>query len=184
MKEKKRGQLFLITGGSGSGKSEYAEQLVMELGGLRRLYLATMRVWDEEGSLRVERHRRQRAGKGFVTAERFTDLTGFAETLEEPFDTILVECMSNLALNEFYESEERTAERILDGVKCLRGCCRNLIIVTNEIFSDGITYDPVTERYLELLGTVNCLLASLANEVTEVIYGIPVPVKVGKEDRG
>ncbi|MDD6075101.1 MAG: bifunctional adenosylcobinamide kinase/adenosylcobinamide-phosphate guanylyltransferase, partial [Clostridium sp.] len=39
----------LITGGSGSGKSEYAENLARETGGTRLIYLATMRVWDEEG---------------------------------------------------------------------------------------------------------------------------------------
>ena len=195
MKEDHRGRLFLVTGGSGSGKSEYAERLAVEQGGQRRLYLATMRVWDEEGRIRVERHRRQRAGKGFVTAERYTNLADFPDSdvpeseereAERPvFDTILLECMSNLAANEFYEKEEGADRRILTGVNHLRRICRNLIIVTNEIFSDGLQYDPETRRYLKLLGTVNCCLGRQADEVTEVVYGIPVRIKSsGKEKEG
>lgn len=69
---------YLITGGSGSGKSEYAEGLSLSLAGKKRIYLATMRIWDGEGRARVQRHRRMRSGKGFYTAERYTDLASFS----------------------------------------------------------------------------------------------------------
>ena len=179
----------LITGGSGSGKSEYAENLARETGGTRLIYLATMRVWDEEGRKRVERHRRMRAGKGFETVERYTDLAGFADSPKQrnPLsgtDTILLECMSNLAANEFYEKEDGAADRILAGVNCLRQRCGNLIIVTNEIFSDGVVYDSETERYLKLLAALNLCLAQQADRVTEVVYGIPLFLKeAGKENK-
>ena len=63
---------YLITGGSGSGKSEYAENLARKLGkstapdteAAPLYYIATMRVWDEEGRARVRRSwsfRRRRA---------------------------------------------------------------------------------------------------------------------------
>ena len=79
---------YLITGGSGSGKSEYAENLARKLGkstapdteAAPLYYIATMRVWDEEGRARVRKHRLQREGKGFLTLERFTDM----EKLELP----------------------------------------------------------------------------------------------------
>ena len=51
------------------------------------------------------------------------------------------------------------------------------MIVTNEIFSDGIDYDPETIRYQNYLGEINRKIASLADQVTEVVYGIPVRVK-------
>ena len=38
--------LILVSGGSASGKSEYAEELVVSSGLKDRVYLATMQVWD------------------------------------------------------------------------------------------------------------------------------------------
>lgn len=197
--------LYIVTGGSGSGKSEYAEQIAVQCrnrNGGTLWYLATMRIWDDEGRKRVERHRRMRAAKGFETIERYTDL----ETLElrEKFEelnpagldaeretdslkhwesrqvvqksVILLECMSNLVLNEFYDQENGAQERILQGIKRLQKQCHDLIIVTNEIFSDGVTYDSESERYIELLGRINRELGQMADSVTEVVYGIPLAV--------
>lgn len=33
---------YIVTGGSGSGKSEYAEKLAMDIGASFRIYLATL----------------------------------------------------------------------------------------------------------------------------------------------
>ena len=197
--------LYIVTGGSGSGKSEYAEQTAVQCRnrtGGTLWYLATMRIWDDEGRKRVERHRRMRAAKGFETIERYTGL----ETLElrEAFEelnpagldaeqetdslkywesrrvaqkqVLLLECMSNLVLNEFYDQENGAEERILQGIKHLQKQCGDLIIVTNEIFSDGVTYEPESERYIELLGRINRELGQMADSVTEVVYGIPLAV--------
>ena len=48
------------------------------------------------------------------------------------------------------------------------------IIVTNDVFSDGIEYDNETLRYTRYLAKINCTLANLAEEVVEVVCGIPV----------
>ena len=61
--------LILVSGGAGSGKSEFAEGLVTSSGLDGRVYLATMKVWAAESVRRVERHRQMRAGKGFETLE-------------------------------------------------------------------------------------------------------------------
>ena len=50
------GYMLLVTGGSGSGKSEYAEQRILESGFSLRYYVATMEVFGEEGRKRVEKH--------------------------------------------------------------------------------------------------------------------------------
>ena len=84
--------------------------------------------------------------------------------------------MSNLVLNEFYKAEKNAKERILQGIDNLKNQCVDLIVVTNDIFSDGITYDTESERYIELMGTINQELGILADSVTEVVYGIPVLV--------
>ena len=60
--------LTLVLGGAASGKSEYAESLVLRTTG-PRWYLATMQIWDAECAARVEKHRKMRAAKQFVTVE-------------------------------------------------------------------------------------------------------------------
>ena len=173
--------LYVITGGSGSGKSGYAEELAVSLGALPRIYLATMRVWDEEGKERVIRHREMRAQKGFDTLERYTRLENLELSSSDTDGVILLECMSNLAANEFYADEDGAFERIEKGIKCLQKQCRDLIIVTNEIFSDGVTYDPESERYICLLGRINRMLGEKADFLAEVVSGIPIAVKGRRE---
>lgn len=181
----------LVTGGSGSGKSEYAENRVLEFGDKKRYYIATMMCFDQESKKRVERHRKMRAGKGFETVERYLDLKNL-ELPQEKMDmtnkqedtvnshgsiTVLLECMSNLAANEVFDpagSGDGAFEEIKTGIDRLIGKCDNLVVVTNEIFSDGITYDFDTMRYMEILGKVNTYMAALADEVVESVYGIPV----------
>ncbi len=51
--------LTLVLGGAASGKSAYAESLVLKTG-LPRYYLATMQVRDAECAARVEKHRKMR----------------------------------------------------------------------------------------------------------------------------
>ena len=77
----------LITGGSGSGKSEYAEQKLMEYashskGNKKRYYIATMMPFGKETEEKIARPRRLRAGKGFETIECYTDLKKAAEVLQ------------------------------------------------------------------------------------------------------
>ncbi len=66
--------LAVVTGGSGSGKSAFAEETVLSFGPAKRIYIATMHPFDEESHKRMARHRKMRAGKGFETVECYTGL--------------------------------------------------------------------------------------------------------------
>lgn len=167
--------LTLVTGGSASGKSEYAEGEVLSLGGGRRIYLATMMPFDEECRRKIGRHRRMRAQKGFETVERYTDLAG----VRVPKDSVvLLECLSNLVANEIYSPEgagEPGAFAAIEaGIQSLCRQARAVVVVSNEVFSDGISYDASTESYLKILGALNCRLGEMAQRVVEVVYSIPV----------
>ncbi|MEI3187292.1 MAG: bifunctional adenosylcobinamide kinase/adenosylcobinamide-phosphate guanylyltransferase [Lachnospiraceae bacterium] len=74
-------------------------------------------------------------------------------------------------------------ERILDGVQSLAEQTDYLVIVTNEIFSDGCEYDEDTVRYIDLLSEINRKLAQISDEVTEIVFGIPVNLKK-ESDKG
>lgn len=166
--------LIVVTGGSGSGKSEFAENLILQLHARPCLYIATMYPFDEECRKRIARHRQMRKDKNFDTLECYTGLQN-AEVAG--YETVLLECMSNLTANEMYQEEgagEQCVEAVLEGVRRVYRECRHMVIVTNEIFSDGMEYDEETVRYQRFLGSINRRLAELADLVVEVVYSIPV----------
>ncbi len=162
--------IALITGGSGCGKSTWAEKLVQTLGG-EKFYIATMRIVDEECDQRVRRHRAQRAGLGFTTLECPTDVGNAPVT---PGCTALLECLPTLMANEMFGGDP---SRVLPGVARLMETCKHLVVVTNDVFSDGLAYAPETLQYMRALADVNQAVAERADLVTEVVYSIPVAVK-------
>lgn len=166
--------LTLVTGGSGSGKSAFAEDKVLSFGDAKRIYIATMHPFDEESYKRIERHRKMRAGKGFETVECYTGLKNVK--LPEGC-VVLLECMSNLVANEMFEEQgahEQTVKEVTEGVDHLIRQAAHIVIVTNEIFSDAPVFDGEMDSYLEYLGKINQAIAQKSDEVVEVVYGIPV----------
>ncbi len=164
--------IVFLTGGSGCGKSTYAEKLVASMPAGRRVYLATMQVYDEESERRVARHRAQRAGKGFETVERWKDLAGAPIA---PGSTVLLEDLPNLLAGEMFDGGDWT--RVIPALRALASQCENLVIVSNDVFSDGVTYPDETQEYLRRLAQINAAAAGLADYAAEVVYSIPVPLK-------
>lgn len=164
--------IVLLTGGSGCGKSTYAERLIQTLPKKNRVYIATMQVYDDESVKRVERHRAQRADKGFVTIEQPKEL---ASAAIEPGSTVLLEDLVNLTANEMFDGGD--VNRIVPDLEALAKKCANLIMVTNDVFSDGIKYPESTDAYIRNLAAINNRAAELADSVIEVVYSIPIAVK-------
>lgn len=175
--------MTLIIGGSGSGKSAYAEDYISSLSEeKKKYYIAAMQVCDAESEKKVERHRLLRSGKGFCTIEQPRGIQEAAEKMEEGERTALLECISNLTANEMFakevpETEEDVAERIIDGITSLDKKLTHLVIVSNNVFEDGKVYDKATMAYIRAMGRINEKLAEMADEVIEVVAGIPVAVK-------
>ena len=108
--------MTLVLGGAASGKSEYAESLVLRTTG-PRYYLATMQVWDAECAARVEKHRKMRAAKQFETVECPLHLGNVSLPAR---GTALLEDLGNLAANELYDpagAGENAAKAILHGLE-------------------------------------------------------------------
>lgn len=188
--------MILVTGASASGKSAFAEKRLMDMGEKKRIYAACMIAWDEECKERIRRHRAMRKGKKFETRECPMAL----ENLKIPEKSaVLLECMSNLAANELYRKDmgagmdisvrgPKAAERILGGLYKIRSEAEDLVVVTNEVFSDMDLYDRETREYRRLLGKLNQELFRMADEAWEMVYGIPMCLKgeqntaCGRED--
>ncbi|RFZ77783.1 bifunctional adenosylcobinamide kinase/adenosylcobinamide-phosphate guanylyltransferase [Lacrimispora amygdalina] len=176
----------LIIGGSGSGKSEYAEDLAVSFVG-SRIYIATMKPWDEECANRILRHRKMREKKQFETVECYRSLKKLI--FKKRPSVILLECMSNLVSNELFGLWEEgdipvldkntAAAEIAEGIINLERQTDHLVIVTNDVFSDGDHYSSQTNEYRKVLGSVNQLAAKRAHMVVEVVAGIPIKMKEG-----
>lgn len=165
----------LVVGGAASGKSEYAEGLVLASPHRPRYYIATMEPFDEEGRKRVEKHRRMRADKEFETVECYTDL---ASVRLPARGTVLLECIGNLAANELYSprgagSGSGALSAITGGVDALLAQCADLVVVSNEVFTGGTDYAAGTEDYLRLVAEADRALAKRADRVCEVVCGLP-----------
>ena len=163
----------LVIGAAASGKSEYAEDIVMSLPG-EKIYIATMEPFGAEAKERIARHRALRAGKGFSTVERPRNLIGL--TPEADWN-VLIEDLPNLAANELFSPEGGGAEAVLSGVDRICKTASSVTIVTGDIFSDGGTYDAGTQEYMEMLADLHMRIAAKADNVVEVVCGIPCAVK-------
>jgi adenosylcobinamide kinase/adenosylcobinamide-phosphate guanylyltransferase len=137
----------LITGGAASGKSALAERLAVALNDGNLAYFATMQISDDECKTRVAKHRLMRAGKGFETANVMFGLG---------------------------KKPDETARFILADISRLCQAARQVIIVTNEVFSDGCDYDKLTLDYISALGAINRSIAAQVDVVIESVCGIPV----------
>lgn len=170
--------LELVTGGSGSGKSAYAESRICEWNRQDPkplFYIATMFPYGEETEKKIERHRMLRKGKGFETLEWYTGLRQHLQAGSLQGTDVLLECMSNLVANEMYMESGagcHAEQAILEGIRELNQQCSNLVIVTNEVFSESVPDSPEMKEYKRILGRINCEIAVMADQVTEVIYGI------------
>lgn len=172
--------MILVIGGAASGKSAYAEELILKGGSGPRIYIAAMEPLDEESKKRVERHRALRQGKGFQTIERYCHLEGLRVP---PDSNVLLECLGNLTANEKYSPQgagEAAFAAVWAGVESLRRQCSRLVVVSNDIFSDGVAYDEETMDYLWLLARLHRKLAKEADAVCEVVCGIPYYHKGGE----
>ena len=175
--------MSLILGGSGSGKSAYAEDYMVSFSrDKKKYYIAAMRVYDAEGEKKIERHRRLRKDKGFFTIEQPVDIGKATEEMEGRERTALLECISTLTANEMFageipETEEAVEEKILKEIERLNRELTHLVVVSDNVFEDGKVYDKTTTAYIRAMGRINTKLAEMADRVVEVVVGIPLMVK-------
>ena len=175
--------MTVIIGGSGSGKSAYAEQYITKLSqGINQYYIATMQIFDKEGQEKVVRHKTLRSGKGFRTIEQPIAIQNALEKMKSGEKTALLECISNLVTNEMFsdempKTEQQVTSQIIKGIATLKEQLTHLVIVSNNVFEEGRVYDETTMAYIRAMGTINARLVAMADEVVEVVVGIPIALK-------
>ncbi|MEK7374489.1 MAG: bifunctional adenosylcobinamide kinase/adenosylcobinamide-phosphate guanylyltransferase [Thermodesulfobacteriota bacterium] len=178
-------EIILITGGSRSGKSAYAQKMAEALPG-PRAYLATSPVIDGEMAERVRKHREARLASDWETIEETVDLAG-AIRRAGSCRVFLVDCLTLWVNNLLYEAEKR---RNVFTEEAMAGRCGELIdacgafpgtviFVTNELGMGIIPDNEPARRFRDCAGRCNQLIAAAAVTVTLVVSGLPLFLKSG-----
>lgn len=178
---------YIIIGGSGSGKSEYAESVAVSLGeGKKKYYIATMEPFGAETKKKIKRHQEMRKDKGFETIEKYRRLEEVASEYTMKDSVVLLECLSNLTGNELYtEQDPKTAiAHMKQGIEALTECCSHLIIVTNEVCADEEAYSEEMVLYRKVFSEINQWAAAKADQVVEVVCGIPTTCRMDVHEGG
>jgi len=176
-------RLILITGGSRSGKSAFAQQLAEEVKG-SRLFVATCPETDPEMSERIRRHRQDRQGRGWRSVEEPLQLIQcLADNPSEA--TVLIDCLTLWVNNVMFEAEKQQQNISEDDVAGLAGqlgraalCYQGTVImVTNEVGLGIVPDNPMARLYRDLVGRCNQVIARHAEQVFLVSCGIPLQIK-------
>ncbi|MGO9569335.1 MAG: bifunctional adenosylcobinamide kinase/adenosylcobinamide-phosphate guanylyltransferase [Desulfomonilaceae bacterium] len=181
-------KIILITGGTRSGKSEYARKTAEALPG-NRAFVATCLATDEEMSRRIKKHQEERLKADWHTIEEPLEL---ADTLRKTqgFDVLLVDCLTLWISNLMYEtrgeenglSEDDITDKTNELLNACSGLAGTVIFVTNEVGSGIVPEHSVSRLYRDLVGRCNQIVAQGADEVTLVACGLPLNLKRGRNE--
>lgn len=189
------GTKLLVTGGSRSGKTAYAEAAAGALSS-EVVYIATASVRNDDGGEMVQRiaaHRRARP-QGWTTAEEPVAAGRAIREHAAPGRCIVLDCvtlwLSNvLGLHEVHQfngeardrplllnRERLEAERIAL-LSAIEQCSGHLVVVTNELGSGVVPMGALTRFFVDEHGWTNQRIAELCDSVVLMVAGMPVKVK-------
>jgi len=165
-----------ISGGCKNGKSTFAQRLARALaGGGPLYYIATMEPRDREDEERIRRHRKEREGGGFVTVERPRDILRCLDFAEADA-AFLLDSVTALLSNEMFPPPDcrvdaAAADRVAAGLLELGGRVRDIVFVSDFIYSDADLYDAATEEYRRGLAKIDRALAEDCDAAAELCAG-------------
>ena len=193
--------LIFVTGGAKSGKSKFAEEMLLKLnnGKQKNVYLATSLVFDEEMKEKVRLHKKRRKDEWFTveTYKNFeNELSNFFENNDKIKNNMLVDCLTNMITNIIFENQnidwdnfekklyiqtlEKLNKNVENSVNKLLNVTNefeNVIIVSNELGMGLVPSYPLGRYFREIAGKMNQIVAEKADEVYLVVSGIPMKIK-------
>ncbi len=179
---------ILITGGSRSGKSRFAETLAARLGG-DVLYLATAEALDGEMVERIANHRRRRPAQWRTLEVPLDPAAAIREAA--PGQTLLLDCLtlflSNLLFQKYpaagaADQAGAVQAEIESLAAALAASPAHIIVVTNEVGSGIVPENALARFYRDLAGSANQTIAAVCDQVYLVVSGIPVLIKGNQYD--
>lgn len=167
-------QSTLVLGGAASGKSAYAEDLVLRLPG-RPVYIATAQAFDGEMTDKIAVHRARR-GAVWTTVEEPLDLVGAIAGADAPDAVLLIDCLTLWLSNLMADDRDIAAEtaQLVDSLGGVRG---RVVLVANEVGLGIVPDNALARSFRNLHGTLNQAVAAAADRVVFVAAGLPLALK-------
>lgn len=164
---------IIVIGGTRSGKSFIAEEISKKINILDNIkYVATMKPDCEENLKRIEGHIERRKNSNFITVDAFKDVDNIIDKLNK-LDTVLLDSVTMLLNNEMFDKDKvnkNIYKKIAENIIKVSNSCKNMVVVTDYIFSDSILYDDFTNEYRKELAYLNRLIVNDFNIVIECNY--------------
>ena len=183
-REQEMSEIILITGGTRSGKSRFALEKGESLG-RKRAFIATCPLCDNEMIQRIDRHKKERALRGWDTFEEEIDLKKVAGGAEG-YQVLLIECITLWISNWLYryeasgsfEQAENRIEQELDSLlNVLEDKDYHTLFVSNEVGMGIVPDNPLARLFRDISGRCNQRIASRASEVVLLSCGLPLWLK-------
>lgn len=166
-------KLTLVLGGAASGKTAWAEALVLRTGETP-VYLATAQAWDTEMQAKIDRHRTLR-GDGWLTVEAPLDLAPALRNARAG-QVVLLDCatlwLSNIMLAEGDPEAESAAL-----LRAIATCAAPVVVVSNEVGAGIVPENALARRFRQAQGELNQKMAADAGLVVAVMAGLPLVLK-------
>lgn len=164
----------LILGGARSGKTSFAENLVLA-SGLKAVYVATAEARDGEMAERIKRHRIDR-GDSWETVEETVNLSGVFAAHGSPHSALLVDCLTLWLSNLLAASHEPEGEfdTLVDALKKTKG---PVVLVSNEVGLGIVPDNALARAFRDHAGRLHQKIAAIADQVYFVTAGLPLAMK-------
>lgn len=166
-------QLTLVIGGAASGKSAFAENLVLQQR-KKPLYLATAQAWDFEMQQKIDLHRQSR-GPDWQTIEAPLDLCPHLEAITDEH-VILLDCATLWLSNHLLAAHDLRAQGAAL-LAALAGSAAKTVVVTNEVGQGIVPEHALGRQFRQAQGALNQALAAQAGLVVAIIAGLPLVLK-------
>jgi adenosylcobinamide kinase/adenosylcobinamide-phosphate guanylyltransferase len=165
---------LLVLGGARSGKSAFAEQLLLETTAAPT-YLATATAEDDEMKARIERHQHQR-GQRWHTLEEPIDIIACLTRETDAGRGVLVDCLT-LWLSNLFMRDCDIGRETGNLAAFLAASKRPIVLVSNELGLGLVPETKLGRDFRDAQGQLNQKIAAAATTVVFVAAGLPLYLK-------
>lgn len=166
---------IFISGGCKNGKSTYAQNIAVcqRKENLPLYYIATMKPADVEDKERILRHKKEREGLFFETIEQPLNISEILKRANKK-GSYLLDSTTALLANEMFQKDGwngQAQDKVGEELKILLTQLKDIVIVSDYIYSDALSYSEETKAYQKGLAYLDKLCAVCCDAVLEICYG-------------